>query len=91
VFTKQHYEAVARILKRQRKIEASNMAPFSALGAFGVIDDLTSEFATLFEGDNEAFNRKRFLEASGYKYDPTPVIERLDELEKMAKVAIDRA
>ncbi len=83
MFTKQHYEAVAEILRRQRGIRV-------ALHTRLTIDDLTSEFAILFEDDSKTFDTKRFLEASGYKYDPSPVIDRLDELDKMAKVAIDR-
>ncbi len=83
MFTKQHYEAVAQILRRQR------VSLCSKLGR-ALCDGLISEFAALFEGDSEAFNRKRFLEATAFKYDPSPVEQRLVELENMAKVAIDR-
>ena len=81
--SKKDYVAVADILYRRRNVEA---------GRFGCegLDELVSEFAALFEADNEAFDRHRFLEACHYKYDPSPVLERLEELDKMAKIAIDR-
>jgi hypothetical protein len=83
MFTRGHYEAVAEILRRRRRGLYKG-------GPHELLDELISEFAALFEGDNEAFSRKRFLEASGFKYDPSPVLKRLEQLENMAKVAIDR-
>ena len=81
MFTKQHYEAVAEILKRQRRV---------TLQQRGALDEVISEFCARFEADSQSFDRDRFLKTTGYKYDPNPVEERLEELDQLARIAIDR-
>jgi len=49
-FTKQHYEAVAAILRERNR-------------ELGDADTLVQRFADLFEQDNELFKREQFLRA----------------------------
>jgi len=95
MFTRAVYEAVATVLSKYRfKVSARRTGHRKVgsayLTALFVIDELTEEFAALFEGDNERFDRKRFYKAAGWTTNPVPVFDRLKELEHMAKVAIDK-
>lgn len=56
-FTKQHYQAIADILKKERRLSKGNIGPEDA------IDNIALALAKLFEADNSNFRRTQFINA----------------------------
>ena len=59
MFTREHFEQVASILSAARSSANST----KALAVHKVVDQLTDDFAAIFEQDNELFARKAFIRA----------------------------
>ena len=54
MFTRQHYKAIAEIIKSNR-----------GDGVEYTLDQVASKLADFFAGDNQRFNRNKFMEACG--------------------------
>lgn len=89
--TKKDYVSIADILEGQRWVERGTKNARVRAGCLETLDELTLKLATLMESDNEAFDNDRFLTAAGYKSNPSVIVERLAELEDIAKTALDQA
>lgn len=61
MFTRQHYKAIAAIIKDC--IEKHKSGGFGSLLCDEVRKSLTSELADYFASDNPRFDRQKFLEA----------------------------
>lgn len=62
MFTKQHYEAIAKIIKQE--IEWSESYQTEGVRT-NTCKHIALDLAQYFESDNPRFDRKRFLEACG--------------------------
>lgn len=58
-FTRQHYVAIAEILKRAAKEYSSSEGPYA-------VEQIARDLADLFKRDNPSFDRQRFLSACGF-------------------------
>jgi hypothetical protein len=62
-FTRQHYVAIARIIK-DTKNDYSGEA--SARGAIAALKQVANDLASFFKQDNSSFDKERFLNACGF-------------------------
>lgn len=61
MFTKQHYEVIARVISSQVAITDSES---------DLIDSIIKEFIREFKKDNYAFDKKKFIEACHWFDEP---------------------
>lgn len=60
MFTKQHFEAVAKVIDKAR-INADGATTLE------IVDVIAVDFADLFAASNPRFDRERFMRAAGYE------------------------
>ena len=66
MFTKQHYKAIAEIIKGNTDTAADDdQSPDFREGLFKARKWITRDLADYFAGDNPHFNREKFLQACG--------------------------
>ena len=63
MFTRQHYKAVAEIIRKRQNLNTGTKRTPRFLYA----DDLAGDLADYFDEDNPQFDRQKFLEACGLK------------------------
>lgn len=65
MFTKKHYEAVAKVLHGYK--EHNGKRDYAGGGEVdAMVDHMVGDFGDMFEDDNSNFNRGKFLKACGY-------------------------
>ena len=65
MFTKKHYEAIAKVLQGYKQYNGEREYPGGG-EVDAMIDGMVSEFGDMLERDNPNFDRGRFLKACGY-------------------------
>lgn len=69
LFSKRHYEAIASALRKEFKCAKGREAEFYTMDGvdsmFETTQNIRDALCDLFHHDNPAFNRDRFLKASG--------------------------
>lgn len=65
MFTRQHYKAIAEIIKTNNAVK-TEVSPFYRQGNNDACQFITKDLADYFTRDNERFDRQKFVEACGF-------------------------
>jgi len=65
MFTKQHYEAIAKLLREYHQHNGTREYDGGA-EVDAMIDQLIGDFGDMLDNDNERFDRVKFLKTIGY-------------------------
>ena len=78
MFTQKHYTAIAKVIAND--LPAGLDEPYWTMGDTSSREQIAKQFCELFDGQNEKFDKTRFLDACGIEEDSVIRDESLTEI-----------